>query len=75
MCTHSHRLDGFCCSVFGGEKRQCFGWPVSIIMWLHSRPDHMTRNACRSIPSDRMKQITDLLESDIMIRCSTCCNK
>lgn len=72
--THSRRLDGVCGSVFGGEKRQCFGWPVS--MCMHSEPDHMTCDTCtyvrRSIPSDRLKQITDLLESDIMIRYTTC---
>lgn len=40
-----------------------------ITSWL----DHMTCNTskCRSIPSERMKQITDLLESDIMIRYGT----
>ena len=29
---------------------------------------HESLVVCRSIPPDRLKQITDLLESDIMIR-------
>ena len=52
------------------EKQQCLSWKVSrghcdiVVTDLYYK-----KIACfRSIPPDRLKQITDLLESDIMIR-------